>query len=415
MKIKFKKCVFFLALLIFSGINGVSSSFVHAKIIESQDVDLIIYTYDSLLADPYYDIAGNFSTFSGIPKSNIQITRFSDANEIVVRLASEKDDPQADVVVGIDNTLIHLIENKSAVLEPYSPTYLSQIDTNLIQNLDPDHYLTPYDYGIISLYYHNQIINSTTNPELTNLTLNSLLDSDLLSMLLVENPKYSSPGLGFLLWTIAVFGDPEINLDGLLDSNWRYWWNASRNEITITKSWGDAFEIFFNPNEGKPIMVSYGTSPAYSYCQWADDSTSAVVTYENNQKNAWLQIEGMGLVKDAPHQENGKQFIDWFLGTSFQSVIPKHQWMYPANTEVVLSPCFVQSSIHPEDITRLNDLIPLTVLAEHLISWIDEWEQIIVLGYTETPIGIPGLEFYHVLFGLIFLAIPILLKKRKLS
>ncbi len=413
MKMKFKTCVFFLALLIFSGLIGVPSSFVQAKITKSQDVELIIYTYDSLLADPYYDIAGNFSTFSGIAKSNIQITRFSDANEIVTRLTLEKDNPLADVVVGIDNTLIHLIENKGAVLEAYSPTPISQIDSNLIQNLDPDYYLIPYDYGIISLYYHNQIINSTTNPELNNLTLNSLLDSDLLSMLLVENPKYSSPGLGFLLWTIAVFGDPEINLDGLLDSNWRYWWNSSRNEITITNSWGDAFEIFFNPNEGKPIMVSYGTSPAYSYCQWADNSTSAVVTYENNQQNAWLQIEGIGLVKNAPHQANGKQFIDWFLGTTFQSVIPEHQWMYPANTEVVLSPCFVQSSIHPDDITRLNDLIPLTVLAEHLTSWTEEWEQIIVLGYPENPIGIPGLEFYHVLFGLIFLALPVLLKKRK--
>ena len=415
MKIKFRNCVFFLALLILSGLNGVHSSFVQAKITKSQDIELIIYTYDSLLADPYYDIAGNFSASSGIPRRNIQITRFSDANEIVVRLATEKEDPQADVVVGIDNTLIHLIENKGAVLEPYSPINIGQIDSNLIQNLDPDHYLIPYDYGIISLYYQNQIINSTTNPELTNLTLNSLLDSDLLSMLLVENPKYSSPGLGFLLWTIAVFGDPDINLDGLLNSNWRYWWNSSRNEITITNSWGDAFEIFFNPNEGKPIMVSYGTSPAYSYCQWADNSTSAVVTYENNQQNAWLQIEGIGLVKDAPHKENGKQFINWFLGSTFQSEIPEHQWMYPANTEVILSPCFVQSSIHPDDIIRLNDFIPPTVLAEHLTNWTEEWEQIIVLGYTETPNGIPGLEFYHVLFGLILLAIPVLLKKRKES
>jgi thiamine transport system substrate-binding protein len=345
----------------------------------SQDKKLVIYTYDSLLADPYYDIVGNFSSFSGIPKSQIQITRFSDSNEIVVRLISEKDDPQADVVVGIDNTLIHLIENKSDVLESYNPSLISQIDSNLIQNLDPDKYLLPYDYGIISLYYHNQIINSTTNPELTNLTLDSLLTSDLLSMLLVENPKYSSPGLGFLLWTIAVFGDPEINLDGLLKEDWRDWWTASKDQITITKSWGDAFEIFFNPDEGKPIMVSYGTSPAYSYCQWADDTTSAIVTNEKNQLNAWLQIEGIGLVKNAVNRENGKDFIDWFLGKSFQSVIPEHQWMYPANTEAVLPPCFIQSSIHPDNITRLNDLIPLTVLANQLTSWTDEWEQIVVL------------------------------------
>jgi thiamine transport system substrate-binding protein len=413
MRRKIKKCAILATLVIFAFVNGTSSTLVTGRIDTSQNTDLVIYTYDSLLADPYYDIVGNFSVSSGISKDNIQIIRFSDANAIVTRLITEKDDPQADVVVGIDNTLIHLIKDKSEVLEPFSPPVIDDIDSNLIQNLDPDLYLIPYDYGIISLYFQNEVINSTTHPEITNLTLDNLLDSDLLSMLIVENPKHSSPGLGFLLWTIAVYGDPLYDIDGLLHKNWRSWWNISRHEILLTDSWGDAFEIFFTPEEEKPIMVSYGTSPGYSYCQWADDSTSAVVTHENAQQNAWLQIEGIGLVKGATHQANGKEFINWFLSSSFQSNIPEHQWMYPANTEVVLPECFVQSSIHPDEVTRLNDLIPPTVLAEHLTQWTDEWEQVYVLGYTEIPEQIPSLIFPQVLFGLTILSIPVLLKKRK--
>ena len=127
-------------------------------------------------------------------------------------------------------------------------------------------------------------------------------------------------------------------------------------------------------------MVSYGTSPAFSYCQWQDDSTSAVVTYENSNANAWLQIEGIGLVKEAPHTEKGKQFIDWFLGEELQTELPEYNWMYPANKKAILSECFNQSAISPEDVYRLNNLITPTLLKEYLTYWQDEWEKIMVLG-----------------------------------
>jgi thiamine transport system substrate-binding protein len=371
--------LFLIVVIVLGGIIGGSIIYILLQS-GTQEVQLTIYTYDSLFWDPYYDLEGNFSEFSGIPKKQINIIRLDDANAIVARLLIEKDQPQADVAIGIDNALIHLIENKSDIFELYTPENISQIDTNLIQNLDPDKYLTPYDYGIISLYYQNNVINSSTNPELGNLTLDTLLTSEILSMLIVENPKFSSPGLGFLLWTIAVYGDPEINIDGLLTDNWRDWWRTAKNsDMTITKSWGDAFDIFFEPSEGKPIMVSYGTSPAYGYCQWEDDSTSAVVTYENDTANAWFQIEGIGLVKNAPHKDNAKLFIDWFLGKELQSNLPEHQWMYPANTQAILSECFIQSAISPDEVNRLNDLISPALLSEHMSQWQDEWELIMVL------------------------------------
>ncbi len=404
MQVKINTRLLLLALILIFSFNSTSLSFASFKIEKSQATRLEIYTYVSLLKDPYFNIAGNFSQFSGIPEGEIRIRRFNDANELLTRLELEKSNPVADVVIGIDNTLIHLIEDISSILESYTPAPISQIDPNLIQNLDPQYFLIPYDYGIISFYYQNQIINTSTHPELQNLTLDSLLTSDLLPMLIVENPLHSSPGLGFLLWTIAVYGDPEINFHGLLGENWRDWWRTSRNQITLTDSWSDAFVIFFE-DESKPIMVSYGTSPAYSYCQWGDDSTSAVVTHEGNQQNAWLQIEGIGLVKDAPNRENAKQFIDWFLSPSLQSEIPEHQWMYPANTEVNLSPCFEESVIHPDDVYRLNDLLSPDLLADNLAYWKDQWERVIV--------GAPSFELYSTILGLMILAIPVLFRKRK--
>lgn len=390
---------------ILSGFSSDVSANPSSQTIISQDTQLHIYTYDSLLAEPFYDIKGNFTEYSGIV--DIKITKFPDANSILTTLMLDKAEGrnEADVVIGIDNALIHSIENISELLEPYTPTNISQINDTLIENLDPDHYLIPYDFGIIALWYQNQVVNSTTNPELINLTLETLLESDLLSMLIVENPKLSSPGLGFLLWTIAVYGDPLINFKGLLDDDWRNWWDKSKSDIIITKSWGDAWTLFSETSEEKPIMVSYGTSPAYGFCQWADNTSSAVVTHENDTKNAWLQIEGIGLVKNAPHKDNAKEFIDWFLGEELQSELPEHQWMYPANTEVNVSNCFKEASIAPSEVNPLNSLLPPAMLKKYLTQWQDQWEQVVVkksIPGFDIPIAISSIlviAFYAILVG----------------
>jgi thiamine transport system substrate-binding protein len=243
---------------------------------------------------------------------------------------------------------------------------------------------------------------------LKNLTLDSLLNSNLIGKLITENPKFSSPGLGFLLWTIAVYGDPQKNINGLLGSDWRLFWNQARNKINITKSWGDAFTIFFDENENKPIMVSYGTSPAYGYCLWGDDSTSAALTYENNSPNAWLQIEGVGLVKNAPNPENGKAFINWFLSSQLQSQIPTSQWMYPANIEATVPECFNEAAINPNSVTKLNDILSPEILKDNIKYWQDEWE-IVIVGQQ----SIDGFSFAYLIITLTPIAFITMIRRKK--
>ncbi|MHA1332172.1 MAG: hypothetical protein ACTSR2_13980 [Candidatus Hodarchaeales archaeon] len=104
-------------------INIVISGSVANGLNRSQDTmlnlnenQLVVYTYDSLLADPFYDIEGNFSTYANIPRDTVQVIRFSDANEIITRIIAEKDQPQADVGGGIDSALIHMVQNIDEVL-----------------------------------------------------------------------------------------------------------------------------------------------------------------------------------------------------------------------------------------------------------------------------------------------------------
>lgn len=374
--------------------------------ISSSDTLLTIYTYESLLADPEYDFIGAYANYSGISKDSIQVVYLDDANTIVSRAVLEKENPVADVIIGIDNVLIHTAKSQQ-ILSPYESPVLANISSDLVQNLDPDHYVLPYDYGIIALYYNMLNINSSSNPELEDLTLQDILDYDLDKQLIVENPTLSSPGLGFLLWTIAVFGDPSIGFEGLLNQDWRDWWKAAAEDIRITPSWGAAFTEWYEEDANRTMMVSYGTSPAYSACLYDDSSQKAIVSHENNQDNAWLQIEGLGLVKNAPHEAQAKDFIDWFLSEELQNNIPEHNWMYPANKNVNVSSTFADAVIDPVDVDILNELITPTMLSENLESWKVGWEESIIAP------AIPGYGYlFFIISSLNGIGISIILKKR---
>jgi len=377
-----KKSVFILLFVVLF----ISSTFrsTNAIEIEVDEYELTIYSYESLLADPGYDFVEGYSNYSGIPKENIRLVLVEDANTIVTQVVLEKSNPSADVLIGIDNVLIHTAKRED-ILVPYSSPSLENISEELIDNLDPDHYLLPYDYGIIALWYDISRINSSTIQEINNLTLEDIISLKLDKKLVVEDPMLSSPGLGFLLWTIAVYGDPSINFEGLLGQDWRDWWNKASDNLRITSSWGAAFDVYSSEEENRPIMVSYGTSPAYDVCHplWgvgtAVDPPSAVfLSHENGLDNAWLQIEGIGLVKGAPNEENAKDFIDWFLSEELQENIPFNNWMYPANNQTEIDKCFLETALNPNDVDILNYLIPPNMLYENLDYWKSEWELEIV-------------------------------------
>src|SRR5690606_30209835 len=75
-------------------------------------------------------------------------------------------------------------------------------------------------------------------------------------LLVVESAGTSSPGLSFLLATIAEFGE-----DGWQD----YWRALVANGVKVDAGWTDAYYASFSgpSSEGdRPLVVSYSSSPA---------------------------------------------------------------------------------------------------------------------------------------------------------
>ena len=271
----------------------------------------------------------------------------------------------ADVVIGIDNILI-LQEAARDVLEPYVSPSLGLINETFVDLLDPDHYLTPFDFGLVTLIYSMNTINTTSHPQLANLTFADLAEAELASALVTENPHYSSPGLAFMLSQIAVYEE-------LLHEDWTIWWDNISNAIDIQEGWTEAWSVW-SGDPSKHLLVSYGTDPAYSANDLGTAPDTAVAPfYYDDQHWAWMQVEGVGLVKNGPNPELGRAFIDYCLNVTVQTEIPLNQWMFPVRTDLTL-PSVYQYAIHPDEVSVLNHLLSANQIASNLTDWLNLWD-----------------------------------------
>ncbi|MFW9974860.1 MAG: thiamine ABC transporter substrate-binding protein [Candidatus Thorarchaeota archaeon] len=329
----------------------------------------VVYTYSSFLdwgdegAEVVLDRA--FAPFEEMYGVDVEIILLEvDANGIISKLVAESANPVADVVIGIDNILI-LQEAAKSVLEPYTSPRLNLINDTFVNLLDPEHYLTPFDFGLVTLIYSTNTINTTTHPQLGNLTFADLADPELAAALVTENPKYSSPGLSFLLSQIAVY-------EKILYQDWTTWWEDVNDYIDVQEGWTEAWSVW-SSDPNKHLLVSYGTDPAYSanYLGTAPDTAVSPFFY-NDQYWAWMQVEGVGLVKNGPNPELGKAFIDYCLNATVQTEIPLNQWMFPVRTDLTL-PNVYQYAIHPDQVSVLNQLLNSTEISSNLSNWLSLW------------------------------------------
>ncbi|WP_010477572.1 thiamine ABC transporter substrate-binding protein [Thermococcus zilligii] len=318
----------------------------------SRPETLVVYSYDSF----EYIAGAAFPKFEEKYGVKVKLITVGDAGQLLNRLILERDNPQADVVIGIDNSLAAKAI-KAGILEPYKPANIDLVPEWLIEKLDPTYHLIPYDYGYIAINYRLDRVSGPPK------SLEDLTRPEWKGKLVIEDPRTSSPGAAFLLWTIAVYGD-----DGYLD----YWEKLRENGVVITEGWSDAWYGKFM-KEGYPLVLSYSTSPAATVYYENNTNIRAVAFGEGN----YLQVEGAGIVKGTKKKALAQKFIEWLLTEDFQGEVPTNQWMYPVNPAVKLPDVYRYA-------VPLEDIKPVSLDPEYVRGnfdrWIREWVQLMVQG-----------------------------------
>lgn len=303
-------CGLVVAILIFGFLlfpkNNVNSSVDPQRLQE-----VVIYTYDSFTSEwgAAPQLIKDFEAQTGLKCTMLTV---GDGVQILSKAVLEKDAPQADVLLGVDNNMMDKVV-AAEVLEPYKPEHADTCVPEELR-LTEDWLVTPYDWS-----YFAMIHNSTSNTPAPT-CLEDLTKSEYNKKIILMAPRTSTPGLGFVAWTVAVFGDKYLD----------YWKALKPNILTMAPSWSTGYGLF---TEGEaPLVVSYTTSPAYHVEYEEGDHNKALIFPEGHV----MQIEAAGLVKNAPNPQGGKLFLDFLISQQAQNVLPLTQWMYPVNPAVTM-------------------------------------------------------------------------------
>jgi thiamine transport system substrate-binding protein len=326
-----------------------------ATVAEGTTVQLV--THDSFNVSE--DVLADFTETTGI---EVEVLRGGDAGQVVNQAVLSAGNPQGDVLFGVDNTLLSRALDED-VFVPYEAEGLDAVDPDLV--LDGEHRVTPIDRGDVCLNYDKAAFAGADVP--VPETLEDLTDPAYAGDLVVENPATSSPGLAFLLATVAEFGE-----DGWLG----YWEDLVANDVAVSSGWEDAYYGRFSGAAGsegdRPLVVSYASSPPAEVIfaeEELDEAPTGVIA-----DSCFQQIEFAGVLDGTDAPEAARRLVDFMLSEAFQADIPLQMFVFPARGDVELPQEFTEYTVVPDDPVTMD---PARIDANRE-EWIEQWTRTVL-------------------------------------
>lgn len=287
---------------------------------------------------------------------HLRVLKSGDAGAALNQVILTKGHPLGDAMFGVDNTFLSRALG-AGVFVKYVPKDLER--TLPATRLDPSHHLTPVDYGDVCVNYDKRWFSDhrLTPPR----TFDDLAAPAYRGRLVVENPATSSPGLAFLLATVAHYRS----------NGWRDYWSRLRaNDVRVVDGWEQAYNSDFSGSSGKgpyPLVVSYASSPpaeVYYANPHPAEAPTAVMT-----DTCFRQVEFVGVLAGARHPDAARALVDFMLSPRFQADVPLQMFVWPARTGTPLPSVFTRFALLP---AKPLTLPPRRIGAER-DRLVDEW------------------------------------------
>jgi thiamine transport system substrate-binding protein len=319
-------------------------------------------THDSFAVSE--EVLAEFEEMTGI---TVEILRTGDAGTMVNQAILSKENPQGDVLYGVDNTFLSRALNADLFI-PYESPALANVPDEFI--LDSEHRVTPVDFGDVCLNYDASYFEENDLPLPTSLA--ELADHRYEGLLVVENPAVSSPGLAFLLTTIAAFG---------MEGDYTYldfWADLVQNDVLIANDWTDAYFGQFSGSTGsegtRPLVVSYASSPPVEIYFMEVPPETAPTASIVADGTCFRQIEFVGILVGTANIKEAQQFVDFMLSVPFQEDMALQMFVYPVNPDAELPEVFVEYSSIPKNPVTM-DIAEIDANRE---DWLQAWTETVL-------------------------------------
>ena len=322
----------------------------------AKPTDVVLVTHDSFVISD--DVRSEFEESTGL---KLRILQSGDAGELLSKALLTAGNPQGDVLFGVDNNLLSRALDGD-LFESYESPLVDQVDESYV--LDPEHRVTPIDHGEVCVNYDKAwFAERELEPPRS---LADLTDSRYEGLLVVQNPATSTPGLAFLLATIASFGERDWQ---------RYWLFLRKNRVLVVDGWEEAYNSRFSGSAGKgdrPIVVSYASSPPaeviFATPRPREAPTAVIET------SCFRQIEFAGVLQGTRNEEGARKLVDFLLSRRFQEDIPLSMFVFPVNREAELPPEFDTYAVVPESPLEL----PPEEIGANRDRWVKEWTSVVL-------------------------------------
>ena len=324
------------------------SSLAQSSVSPAAGGSVTLVTHDSFAVDK--KVLADFEASSGI---KVTLLSQGDAGALVNKLILTKGNPLGDAVFGIDNSFASRAEQAGILDEYTSPA----LPAGARQYVSTD-LLTPVDYGDVCVNVDHNWFKAKNLAEPK--TFEDLAKPEYKNLLVTESVATSSPGLIFLLGTIAHFGA----------NGWQaYWTSLQNNGLKVTAGWNDAYSVDFSGSAGKgdrPLVVSYASSPP-------DEVHNGVAQTGALLDTCFRQIEYAGVLAGAKNPAAARKVVDFLLSKQFQDGVAEGMYVYPVDSSVAL----------PADWKKFAPVAPhpLTMdpaqIAANRDSWISQWTDLV--------------------------------------
>jgi 2-aminoethylphosphonate transport system substrate-binding protein len=271
----------------------VSAAVVATPALAASDV-VTIYAADGL-----HDGKGSWfeTQFDAFTKANGVKVQYVEAGSggVVERVAKEKSNPQADVLV----TLPPFIQRAGAegLLQPFKPEAAAQIDGGT------DSY-QPLVHNYLSFIYDSAALKSPPA------TYEELLDPKFKAKIQYSTPGQAGDGTAVMLQVIHAYGGKDAGFDFLK--------KLQANNVGPSASTGKLTALV---NKGE-LYVANG-DVQMNMSQMADDPNIRVFwpAGPNGEHSALPLPYYIGLVAGAPNADNGKKLIEFLLSKEAQETV----------------------------------------------------------------------------------------------
>jgi len=308
---------------------------------------VVLLTHDSFsLPD---ELVEKFESDTG---QKLVVRASGDAGSLATSLALTAGNPTGDVAFGVDNTYASR-PLEAGVFARYEGTRAPGSEQFDLPGGEDR--LTPVDTASVCVNVDTTWFEKKGVPAPE--TLADLTEPAYRDLMVTPAPTTSSPGMAFLLTTVAEYGDDWAD----------YWKDLHANGLKVVDGWNDAYYTDFTAGGEKgtrPIVLSYDSSPAFTVSKDGKSSTTAALL-----DTCFRQVEYAGVLEGTGNREGAEALVDFLASPEVQAALPESMYVFGVSDEVTLPTEWAKFAVQPEK--------PYTVAPEEIAAnreaWLTEW------------------------------------------